>query len=414
MTNTMTSATATATNTSTNTTLVPQPGIVVNNPSSAGGPPLFCLFTQDWITLQTFIVQTLQLPIAVGDFKTKYGTFTDEAEIEGCVAAMKDIQNLSSTFGDPTALVQQLAHDPTILQTNTPPTQIYLHIVWFATKLYQTATTFNQTLGQFMTLLNSTPADQRQALITEILTGDGGLQSSAASMATLANNLNQAMAAFNLQLTPATNTMSSYSGQSAKFYQDVLAAIKTDDDDVTTFQKEADDAYKLWRDLTISATTVSIGLMVVTGGFAWPLAATAAGVLGSQAKKARDAYDAAVEQVHEAEADEQKKIQLKTDLNTFNLQMAPVNTAAQNFADTLAKVEGVWLTIANDLAYIAQNFTPDQFDNLPVWKDAMKLDAATQDWQTIAQKADEYTANSLISYHVTSFGAALPANPSNN
>lgn len=393
------------------TTLVPAAGLVTPNPSTAGGPPLFCLFTEDWITLQTFIVQALQLPIAIGDFESKYGKFSDEADIEGCVAAMNTVNGLSADFGDPTALVKELATNPAILQTDTAPTQLYTHIVWFATKLNQTATTFNQTLGQFMALLNSTPADQRQALITEILTGDGGLQSSALTMKGLANDLSQAMAQFNLKLTPATDEMSTYSGESTKFYNDVVADITTDISDVTTYQSEADEDYKLWRDLTISAVTVSIGLIVLTGGMAWPLAAVAAGVLGSQAKKARDAYDKAVAQVNAAEADEAKKIQLKMDLTAFNKQMTPVNTAAQNFQTELAKVEGVWLNISNDLAFIAQNFTPGQFDNLPVWKDAMKLDDATQDWQTIADKSDEYTANSLVTYHIQDFGATLPPDP---
>ena len=107
-------------------------------------------------------------------------------------------------------------------------------------------------------------------------------------------------------------------------------------------------------------------------------------------------------------------MQLKMDLNTFNIQMAPVNTAAQNFIKTLEQVEGVWVAIASDLSYIATTFTPDQFQNLPVWKEAMQLDDATQDWQTIAQKADEYRANSLVSYQIQNFGATLPPNPSDN
>lgn len=395
-------------------TLVPTPGLVVSNPSPQGGQPLFCLFTEDWITLQTFIVQALQLPITVGDFEAKYGTFTDEQQIENCVAAMQNVQKLTSDFGDPTALVKQLASDPTILQSSTAPTQLYTHIVWFATQLYQAATTFDQTLGQFMTVLNSTPADQRQQVVTEILTGPGGLQSTALNMKQLANDLSSAMATFNTNLTPAVTEFSNYSGQSTQFYNDVLAAIKADDSDVTTFQNEANAAYTLWRDLTISAVTVSIGLMILTAGLAWPLAATAAGVLGSQAQKARDAYNAAVQQVQAAQADDQKKIQLKMDLNTFNIQMGPVNNAAQNFANTLSKVEGVWLNIANNIAYIATHFTPDQLQDLAVFQQAMQLDDATQDWKTIAKKADEYTANSLVSYQIQNFGATLPPNPSNN
>lgn len=393
---------------------MPTAGLVVNNPGAAPGvPPLFCLFTEDWITMQTFIVQALQLPISTGNFQAKYGTFADEADIEGCVAAMQAVQNLSVDFGDPTALIKELATNPAILQSDTAPTQLYTHIVWFATKLYQTATTFNQTLGQFMTLLNSVPADQRQQLVTEILTGDGGLQSSAVAMGKLANDLNQALAQFNLKLTPSTNTMATYSGNATKFYTDVQNAITTDMSDVTTYQHEADLDYKLWRDLTISAVSVSVGLVVLTGGLAWPLAAVAAGVLGSQAAKARSAYDAAMDQVHGAEEDEQKKITLKHDLDAFNTQMVPVNKAAQNFADMLAKVEGVWLQIGVDLGYIATTFTPDKINNLPAWKEATQLDDATQDWHTIAVAASTYTENSLVTYHILTFGAALPPDPSN-
>ncbi len=398
----------------TGTTLVPATGLVVDNSGAAPGtPPLFCLFTEDWITMQTFIVQALQLPISTGNFQAKYGTFADEADIEGCVAAMQAVQNLSADFGDPTALIKEIATNPSILQGDTAPPQLYTHIVWFATKLYQTATTFNQTLGQFMTLLNSVPADQRQQLVTEILTGPGGLQSSAVAMGKLANDLNQALAQFNLKLAPSTTTMATYSGNATKFYTDVTNDINADISDVATYQHEADVDYKLWRDLTISATTVSIGLVILTLGMAWPLAAVAAGVLGSQAAKARSAYNAALDQVNNANADEQKKIALKTDLDAFNKQMLPVNQAAQNFSDTLAKIEGVWLQIGVDLGYIATTFTPDKVNNLPAWQEAMQLDDATQDWQTIATAASDYTQNSLVSYHILNFGDALPPDPSN-
>jgi hypothetical protein len=389
-------------------TFVPPTGLVVENPSSASAPPLFCLFTQDWITLQTFIAQAMQLPITLGDFQSKYGSFADQDAVENCVAAMKGVQDLSKSFGDPTALIKELASNPAILQTDTAPTQLYVHIVWFATKLYQTATTFNQTLGQLMTILNSVPRAQLPETLASILTGPGGLQSSAASMVTLANNLIQDLAQFNQSLTPATTTMANYTANSSKFYQDVVADVGQDSQDVQTFQDQADSAYKLWRDLTISAVTTSVGLVVLTGGMAWPVSAVLAGVLGDQAQKARDAYDTACAKRDAASEDEQKKMALQVDLGAFNHQMTPVNTAAANFLQALEKVVGVWTNIGSDLDYIAKNFTPDQFDNLPAWRDAMLLDDATQDWQAIASKANEYTANSLVTYNVSSFGVALP------
>ena len=112
--------------------LVPSPGLVVQNPAGGAAPTLFCLFSQDWITLQTFIAQAMQLPINQGDFGAKYGTFVDMQAVQDCVAAMKSVQDLSNSFGDPTALVKKLAANPAILQTDTAPDQLYVHIVWFA------------------------------------------------------------------------------------------------------------------------------------------------------------------------------------------------------------------------------------------------------------------------------------------
>ncbi|MES2317590.1 MAG: alpha-xenorhabdolysin family binary toxin subunit A [Pseudomonadota bacterium] len=386
------------------TSLVPPSGLVVQNPAGGAAPTLFCMFSQDWITLQTFIAQAMQLPINQGDFGSKYGTFVDMKAVEDCVAAMKSVQDLSKSFGDPTALVKQLATNPAILQTDTAPDQLYVHIVWFATRLYQTATTFNQTLGQLMTILNAVPAKDLPATLQSILTGPGGLQSSAASMVTLANDLIAKLAQFNVALTPATNVMADYTGRSSKFYQDVIAEVGQDAADVETFQHEADVAYKLWRDLTISAVTTSIGVMVLSGGLAWPASAVLAGVLGDQAQKARDAYDKACGERDDAAADKQKKMALQNDLGAFNTQMTPTNQAAANFLTTLQKVTGVWTNIGSDLDYIAKNFTPDQFAGLPAWKDAMMLDRATQDWQVIAGKASDYTANSLVTFNVGKFG----------
>lgn len=391
--------------------LIPAPGLVVENPAGGNAPPLFCLFTQDWITLQTFIAQTLQLPISTGDFVAKYGQFADQQEVQNCVAAMQGVQSLSADFGDPVALMAQLATNPAVLQTDTAPDQLYLHIVWFATKLYQTSRTFNQTLGQLMTVLNSVPASQLQSTLSSILTGPGGLQSSAADMVTLANALVQKLAQFNQKLKPKTDVLSDYTAKSSTFYQDVVNAIGEDAQEVTTYQDEADAAYKLWRDLTISAVTTSVGLVVLTGGAALPLAAVAAGVLGDQAKKARDAYDDACAKRDAAAADKQKKMSLQNDLGAFNRQMGPVNTAADNFLNSLQRVTGVWTNIGSDLDYISKNFTLDKFAGLPAWRDAMMLDSATQDWQTIGDKASEYTANSLVTFKLTTFGAELPAAP---
>lgn len=389
----------------------PQAGLIQANAQTDPPPPLFCLFTDDWLRLQTFIVQTLQLPITTGDFEAKYGTFTDEAQVTNVVSAMQAIQGLSTSFGDPTALVAQLASDPTILQGDTPPAALYTHIVWYATKLNQAANTFNQTLGAFMEMLNPANCGDPASCLSvlqQLLTGQGGLQSTAQDQVTKANALVQALSTFNGQLKPSIDTMDAFTAQSSTFYQDVQTAITTDISDVAAYQQAADDAYNSWRSFTIAAVTTSVGLLIVTGGMAFPVSAVLGGVLGSEAQKARDAYNAALAQVAAAEAEEQKKILLKGDLDAFDKQMSPTDQAADNFLKTLQQVLGIWSGISNNLAFISQTFTVANLQNLSSAMEALKLHEATTDWQNIAAASQAYTQNSLVSYHIQPFGAPLP------
>lgn len=398
-------------NGTTSTTLEPPAGLVVDNPQP-GSPPLFALFTTDWLSMQTFVVQALQLPFTQGDFESKYGNnFKDEQEALACIAAMKKVRDLSVVFGDPTTLMADLAANPAILQTPTAPTEVYTHIVWFATRLYQSANTYQQTLAQFEQLLDPASCGSKAqcgALLTQVLTGPGGLQSTAVTMVGLCNDLVAAMAGFAGQLTPATNEFQSYTSETSKFYTDVCALITQDDTDVQTAKDAAHAAYEAWKDYTIAAVSSSVGLLIVTGGMAWPASVVLAGVLGDKAKKARDAYNDACDQVAKYEAVEVKNIQLKVDLQGFNTQMTPVNTAAANFVKTLQQVTGVWTTTASNLDFIVTHFTPEQLGDLGWVMQAMALDRATKDWKAIATVAQAYTANSLVSYNIGTFGQKVP------
>ena len=394
-----------------NVTLVPPAGLTLPNPQGGAAPALFCLFTQDWVTLQGFIGQALTLPINVGDFESKYGTFTDEQDIDGCVAAMQAIQALGTDFGDPQALMAELARNPAILQSDTAPPQVYTHIVWFATRLYQAATTFNQTLAQLLQLLNPAVCGTRQQCalaLTQALTGTGGLQSTANGMVDLSRDLVSHFSEFTRKLSPSITAMDTYTGESSKFLQDVDADIQGDTTDEDTYQASADAAYKLWRDLTIAATTTSIGVMVISLGMLWPVSVALAGGLGDAAAKARKAYDDACASLAKAQEDERKKRLLRLDLVGFNTQMAPTDEAAQSFLATLQEVTGVWLDISGNIDYIAKNFTPEQLGDLNWVMQAMALDRATSDWKVIADKSQEYTANSLVTYTIHRFGDPLP------
>jgi hypothetical protein len=391
-------------------TLEPPAGALVDATTT---PPLFCMFTQDWLDLQSYIVQTLQLPITQGDFLAKYGTFADESEVEAVVAAMTAVQGLSADFGDPTVLMQELASNPAILESTTPPTQLYTHIVWTAYQIYNAAVTFNQTLGAFMELLDpkncGSPTQCGQALAT-VLTGEGGLQSTAVGAEATVNALIAHLAQFNQQMAAPNTTIQTYTASSSQFYKDAVAAAGQDAQDVIAFQQDADAAYKAWKDYTISAVTVSVGLIIISGGMLWPAAAAAAGVLGHDAVEARDNYNKYCAERDQSSADEQKKHQLITDLGGLDTAVSQVGTAAANFVLALQQVAAAWVTIGNDLAFIVNNYTPEQLSNYNWVNQALKCEDATQDWQVIATAAQAYTSNSLVPFTSHSFGQPLPTN----
>lgn len=390
-------------------TLQPPPGALAATDKT---PPLFCMFTEDWLTLQTYIASTLKLPITHSGFVDLYGTFTDEGEIDAVVAAMTAVQGLATTFGDPTALMKELASDPSILEATTAPTQLYTNIVWTAYQIYDAATTFTQTLGQFITLLNPANCGSPQqcgAAMVEILTGPGGLQSTAKSAETTLNALIEELASFAGEMKAPNDTMQTYTTNSGQFYKDAVTAGGQDASDVISFGEDADNAYTAWRDYTIEAVTVSVGLIVVSGGLFLPGAAIAAGVLGHNAVEARESYNTYCQERADSAADEQKKQQLVSDLGTLNTSVVLVNTAATNFITTLTQVAAAWAQIGQDLAYIVTTYTPEQLSDYSWLNQALKCDLATQDWQVIATAASAYTANSLVPFDMSvPFGTPVP------
>lgn len=381
--------------------------------NTATTPTTFCLMTQDWLDLQTYIVRGLQLPITTGSFSDKYGTFADADEVAKVIAAMQTVQALSTQFGDPTIIMAELASNPALLESTTPPADLYTHIVWTAYQIYNASQTFTQTLGAFMELLN--PANcgtktQCGQVLAEVLTGQGGLQSTAVSAQATVNTLIAHMATFNTAMTPANTEIQQYTASSSQFYQDAVAAAGQDAKDVISFQQDADAAYTAWKNYTIEAVTVSVGLVIISGGLLWPAAAVAAGVLGHDAVEARDNYNKYCGERDAASADEKLKQQLITDLGGLNTAVGNVATAATNFIDMLAKVTAAWVTIGSDLEFIVATYTPEQLANYSWVNQALKCEQATQDWATIGTAALGYTSTSLVPFTSLAFGTPIPTN----
>jgi hypothetical protein len=397
--------------------LVPSNTLTIINGASPTGQPTppnrFILFGSQWLKLQNYISQALQLPINLGDFKDKYGDFSSneiQGKVEGCINAFKSVKGLAGQFGDPTILKTKIQRDPAYMQSKTPPAEIYSHVVWLANQIQNSASTFQFTFGALSDVLSpsaGTP-EQRAANLKLILAGTGGLASTADDMRKKTNDLMTKLIDFDTKISAANKEIQIYAGSSSSLLADVNQIIGKLKSSIEQTQSAADDAYKKWRDYTIAAVTTSVGIMILSAGLLWPVAVGLGAGLGTAAALAKAQYNSLMDDVRSLEADKQKKTRLVTDLTGLNTSVATIAPAMTEFKSSLETIEGVWNDVGMNLAYIVNNYSVSQLSDLSWVMQTMKILDAQKKWGDIATTTQQFSQNSLISYDFsTTFGQKI-------
>lgn len=375
-------------------------------------PSRFILFGRDWLELQTYIQQAMLLPINTGDWDKKYGAFPDKVLVTNALDAMTNVHNLASEFGDPSSLKRRICEDGNYLLTAEPPSEIYGHIVWLATQIENAASTFTYTLANLAPLLSPTAGtpEERAANLKLILVGDGGLVSTAEDMKKKTADLLQKLTTFDGKISEANKQILTYVTSESKIMQTVNQLIGKYKDDIdNNLKPAADAAYKSWRDYTIAAVTTSVGITILTLGILWPVGLGLGIGLGVAAANQMKIYNRLMDDIKKQQAEIAKKTRLKTDLTGLNGSMSFVAPALKNFKSSLETIEGVWVNIGSNLAYIVNNYGVEQLSSLPWVTQAMRIGDATHKWQDIKETAQHFTQHSLVSYDFSvQWGQKIP------
>ncbi len=385
--------------------------IAPSNPLTNSNGKSFLLFNSDWLTLQSFVAKTMQLPITTNDFTTAYGDFnqTDESDIESCVSALAQLQALAIQMGDPTTLLQKIEDDPSyVSDANNMPSEIYAQSIWLAGQLNSMASLYNTALSSFMSLYNGTTA-QNAHNVRDLLTGPGGMQSNAQTALGYAQTVQTNLANFLTQFNTAAATVNTYASNDSQIFKDAVTAFGQDVSSILQLIQQAQVVHKQWEDYTIEATTISVGVYILSFGMAWPVSAVAAGVFGAAAKKAIDQYNTIVNtELPAAETDACKKGRLVIDLSSFNSIIGDIQTSLTNFQNDLQTITGVWMSQSTQLSNIA-NLDDDTLGDANKVAGAIDLLNAQTQWQTIASNTANFTTNCLVTYlNSYQFPANLP------
>lgn len=149
-----------------------------------------------------FFEEAASIPADQATFIARYGSFDNSSDVTRLVAAIADIASAAAAFGSPASLKAALVTNPSLLTSNTPPSEIYARIVWLCSQIQTTASTVSFTLDSLALQLQPRSGDaaHRAMLLDQLFNGNAGLVKAALQTATQVSDLRNKLAAFGPRL----------------------------------------------------------------------------------------------------------------------------------------------------------------------------------------------------------------------
>jgi hypothetical protein len=343
--------------------------------------------------MQDVVRIALGFPLSKSTFTSLYGTFTDEAAVDTAIDILGAIQQTASQYGDPQTLISQIEQ---FQKANTAPDSIYANAVWLAAQTQLTAQQIASLLQIGLQDIGQSPDPKtRIEELTELLTGDGGINPMATTLQGQISAFQTKASAFyttlNSELTGPTNSLEWYLNQSSNVLTDAQNAVKDDQaaiDQMNTTIKQLNDEY---IGFTVAASVSPVFLLIPFFGPIIAVAdATTFGVLAAKVKKE---LDAAREALSKEEALEQQKAALVTQLTGFNKSVADVDVDGKAFLDAISTLISGWGEFTNQVNLRLNSLTTADVEDWSAFLTKINFQASLNGWNLIATKAESfYTA----------------------
>ncbi|MFF4740634.1 alpha-xenorhabdolysin family binary toxin subunit A [Streptomyces sp. NPDC001262] len=373
-------------------------------------PFSFILFGREWLKMQTYIKQTLALPISTAKWDDAYGSFPDKDKVTGVLKAMRDVQGMSNEFGDPDVIRKLISKDPEYLNREKPPAELYGHIVWVAGKVSSCAGSFSDILKNLYQIIgDNVPEKERAKNFRELLVGRGGLVTLAEASQKKVAAMRVQLGTFDGKLTDANKRFTTYTGSSSEILKAAKKLVAEHETSIAALKAQADTAYDEWKKYTIAAVSASVGLVVISGGILWPVAAGVGGGLGYAAEQCRKLYNQLMEEVEKKNVDTRKKSRLVTDLTSLNTSVKDVPESMAQFKKELETIQGVWTNISMKLAEVAK-YSDKELGNKTWIEKRLKIVQAVGKWDDIRKYSDKFIQKSQVSFpQAYTWGQKLPS-----
>lgn len=388
-------------------TMVPSPGITktASDPESGEKTEAFSLLVDtQWPTLQGFVAGALSTPITHANFEQRYGSFSKQADLGKCIKALKAIHALGGRFGDPQRFKSLILNGAFDSQSQKPGF-LFGEIVWVANKIAVSAESFRamcQTVPQVLKAVRN-PSD-RKAAIADMLVGPHGLTRTAAEIRGLVDDLRtRTLAPFKVDFDAAKIDVDKYAGKQCSIYAEAEKKLGAASGVVKKTQSEFDAERKKYKDWSAAAGGGAAGVMIYTGGLAWPVALGWGLIAGLwPAEGARKAAEEQAKVLAEAKGVELQCTLLVTELGMLNDYIPDVKQSLAAVDSSLSDISEVWSNQEDALQSIIDTTPLKSSGSVVGFEDATRLMAqrgileAEQAWQDIAAKTRQFTANAFV------------------
>jgi hypothetical protein len=362
---------------------------------------VFPLQSETWSHMQVAVKAGLKLPIADGDFTTKYGTFEDTADVQGAIQIFKDLNALLDKFGDATSISTEINKYTSM---TTPPDAIFAHSIWLSQQTSlaaQKIQAIEKDLGDFLNDPSLTTADKVEAL-KELVTDSGGIRDKANEMAAKCSVFNTQLADYFTQLSDTlTNTEIGGPPSLARYLanennvlkaaQAIDATLTSQITDLTSQLAEANTQY-----IAFTATACAAPILSLLPPLFFIQAVIDAAVFGSLAGVWKGKVDSLNTQLAQAQTEEQKKAQLVLDIGQLNTHAEAINVAGIDFLNAVSKLEEGWTTLTSDLNALLANTDEATLAKDGTFSLYSALKGASQAWDTIIDAADTFRSSGFI------------------
>jgi hypothetical protein len=245
-----------------------------------------------------------------------------------------------------------------------------------------------------------TDPQKRYKALKSLLSSEGGLISTAEEMKTESASLRDAVKVYKDEMATIKAPVDAFFGVSSDIYKE---AKKQREDmaeliaaNLAALEAAKDDYVKYCA----AASGSSIGLIVISGGMAWPLAAVAGGVLGAMAEEARKRKNALDDERSRLSAAVAPKIALLADVTGLEKAITPLGDYLGKVYDGLNNIYGVWNNVVTEYTAILNKATPEKLKNLDDFTTAGRILEAQKRWKVIARSTEMFTARAFVDFKV--------------